>query len=169
VFRIIADDAFETKTKKQNYENALADYQKALTLAPNAPKALSAVGEILFISDRRGEAIKYLEKAVSLDARNDRAWLFLGMSRGTKSATQAIEDITKAILLDGKKALYYTKRAVFFSALGQHNKAIEDLTHAINLEPKGWTHYHSRAMQYQKIGRQDLAEKDEELSEKYDR
>lgn len=167
-FRMIAGEAFETATREQNFQKSLEDYQKVLSLNPNSARSLAAIGEILVSSNRKEEALPYLEKAVRIDARNDRAWLFLGMSRGTNNTEQAIKDITEAILLDSKKPLYFTIRANAFSKTGQYNRAIEDLTSAIKLEPENSEHYYFRARLYKKTGHEDLAKIDEEFSEKYD-
>lgn len=159
---------FQAEERADNFSSALNDFKTHMRLLPNSAMAFSELGQMQFICGDKNSAIPNLEKAVSLNPKDDVAWLFLARTRNKATALQAVKEITTAIEINGKRAIYFSERARFLGLLGQHEKAICDFTTAIDLEPRNSSHYYWRSQAYKRVGRQDLAEMDAQLSEKYE-
>ena len=73
---------------------------------------------------------------------------------------KAIADYNKAIELDPKSAVAYSRRGFAYGELEQLDKAIADLTKAIELDPKDADCYNNRGKAYLKVGKKKEAEAD---------
>ena len=53
-----------------------------------------------------------------------------------KKYSEAIEQYTKAIQIDGKNPVYFANRAAAYSQNGQHEKAVDDAKRAVEVDGK---------------------------------
>jgi WD40 repeat protein/tetratricopeptide (TPR) repeat protein len=98
---------------------------------------LAARGERLVSLDRAPEAIESLERAVTLDSLNDRAYLALGRAyRNTKAYDMAIANFRKAAEIH-RTALSYSELGESYRLKKDYKQAREQLKMAISLDPEG--------------------------------
>ncbi|MDH3476281.1 MAG: tetratricopeptide repeat protein [Rhodospirillales bacterium] len=86
--------------------------------------------------------------------RRGNAFYYLG------ELERAIEEFSRALVLDPRHANAYYNRANAFADLGQHGRAVEDYTAAIRLEPDHDFAFFNRANAYSAKGDQGRAVQD---------
>jgi len=116
---------------KKMMNEAIADYNKTISLKPNQPQAY-----------------------------NSRARLFFDLAKGQDSLLMALDDYNKAIELLPDDGEFWTNRGATYARLGDLEKAIENLTEGIRLKPDHATAYMNRSLMYHSISRPDLALED---------
>ncbi|MBX9723275.1 MAG: tetratricopeptide repeat protein [Candidatus Obscuribacterales bacterium] len=86
-----------------------------------------------------------LAKDVALKKHLDRA---RACNFSLEQSQDAVNEYTKAIELDPKNSMIFTKRAYYYIRLKQYRKAIDDSTRAIELDKRnGWA-FDNRAWTY---------------------
>ncbi len=107
------------------------------------------------------DAISDCSKAIELNQNNVVGYMFRGIIRTATDEDGALDDFTKAILVNPnepgptrpKESVLYTLRGVMFYLLkGDESKAIADLTNAIRVNPENGLAYYHRSMVYEAIG-----------------
>lgn len=83
-------------------------------------------------------------------------------SLNTDKPEEAVEDFTKAIQLDSKKASGYLGRANALNTLGRYEDAITDYNRAIQIDPKLANAYVNRGIAHSHLGKIKLAIRDYE-------
>jgi len=83
-------------------------------------------------------------------------------SLNTDKPEIAVEDFTKAIQLDSKKASGYLGRANALNTLGRYENAITDYNRVIQIDPKLANAYVNRGIAYSHLGKIRLAIRDYE-------
>lgn len=116
---------------KGMYKEAMADYNKTISLKDEQPQAY-----------------------------NSRARLFFTMAKGQDTLLLALKDYNKAIEYEPDNGEFYTNRGATYARLGNINQAISDLTKGIELKPDHDVAYLNRSIMYQQSNRVDLAIKD---------
>lgn len=87
-------------------------------------------------------AIKYFQKAISLDPQKSDAYFGQGVSYGQlEEFSKAIALIDKAIELDPQNGLYYYGRARVHLLAGEQDKAMEDFKKAAELNDEDAQNY----------------------------
>ena len=87
-------------------------------------------------------AVKYFQKAISLDPRRSDAYFGQGVSYGQlEEFFKAIALIDRAIELDPQKGLYYYGRARVYLLAGDQDKAMEDFKKAAELDDEDAQNY----------------------------
>ncbi|MDR2906281.1 MAG: tetratricopeptide repeat protein [Helicobacteraceae bacterium] len=119
----------------QNYDQAIADYTKAIELDPD--------GRALYYNNRGfaynelknyKQAIADFTKAIALNPENAPAYYSRGNAYNKlKNYKQAIADFTKAIELDPNHSFAYNNRAVAHYELKNYNKARKDAKKACEI------------------------------------
>ena len=84
----------------------------------------------------------------------------LSGSGGDVSNARAIENFTKAIVLNSYRASAFRFRATTYCLIGDYTRAIADYTQAIKLNPYSPSLYFERGSAYDKMGDHKLAEDD---------
>ena len=114
----------------------------------------------VFVEDEK--AIVCFNKLLELDPNNKEAYYWRGNAYWQVSEyNSALNDYNKAILLNPKKAEYYSGRAnVQGVFLGNYKEAISDYSKAIKLEKNDGSFYESRADVYGKRKKYRKAIKD---------
>ena len=63
--------------RERNFEAAIEQYEKVITLEPRFAKAHLYLGDCYFVMDRYDEAFPHFKRATEVDPKNPQAWAFL--------------------------------------------------------------------------------------------
>ncbi len=113
------------------YTEALADYNKTISMKDNQPQAY-----------------------------NSRARLFFDIAKSNDTLMLALNDYNKAIQYDPKDGEFRINRGATYARLGNIEKAIEDFNEGLKLKPDHAVGYLNRSIMYQNMNRIDLALQD---------
>ena len=135
-------EGFVTRAKlyiqQQNYEKAIADCYKAITLSPQDPTGFNGLGDALKgIGDVKSATQAYT-KAINLNdstglALQKRARLYFEVERYDK----AVKDIEGFLVLQPFDASAYFLKGEIFRKLGGENDAILSFEQAIKYDEEG--------------------------------
>ncbi|MFF4524735.1 tetratricopeptide repeat protein [Streptomyces bluensis] len=93
-------------------------------------------GRHLYLADRDDEAVTELDRAVTIDPGNARAWGYRGDAHCSLGhLDQAVSDLTTALELDPTYAWSLGQRGEAHRQAGRHDEAVADLTAALDLDP----------------------------------
>ena len=151
-----------TEMNKADYDDAIIDYTRAITLDPKNTGAYYNRGVGYARKDDNDDAIADFTKAIGLGFNNPSVFA----SRGdvyvtTKDYPHAIQDYSRAIQLDPKSATYLSKRGNTYYATTDYPHAIQDYGRAIQLGPKSVIFLHNwRGNAYYAAGDYDRAIQD---------
>ncbi|MEN6641955.1 MAG: tetratricopeptide repeat protein [Armatimonadia bacterium] len=139
------------------YDQALADYTKAIELQPDSAEIYTERGVVYFELKQYDQALADWTKAIEF--KPGYAWAYV--LRGSlymvlKQCDQALADCTKATELQPGLAVAYSNRAGVYATLEQHDKAIADYTTVIELKPD-YAAYTSRGDTYFRLRQYDKA------------
>jgi len=124
------------KSKIERHNEAVEDYNKALTIDDDLLSALISKGVELIQLDDLTAAEKSVRLALVEDPYNKRAFFTLGYIYSLRQDFEAaIFYYTRAIQLDSLYTEAYVNRANAKGILGNHKTAIEDYNKAISLNP----------------------------------
>jgi tetratricopeptide (TPR) repeat protein len=156
-----ADDFFITaqeKSQKGDYQNAIADYNRALALNPQ-------FGEIYFrrgiarslTKDWQGAEADYT-RAIELKPQHAEAYLHRGGARNLLANWQgAKSDFDVTIALEPKLASAYVGRGVALCELKNCQSGLKDYDRAISIDPNDADAYTRRAFAYHQLGNNQSA------------
>ena len=161
------------------YEEAVADYTRAISLDPSNANAFHNRGSSFDKMGRLSEAVEDFTKAIELDPRNASSYNSRGLARDKLGArNEALADFTTAIGLDSKSAVFWHNRGYCLRNMyapcvpvayrgclshtcefrcrglyrGDYERAIENSTRAIELEPRHAAAFNNRGYAYRKLG-----------------
>jgi tetratricopeptide (TPR) repeat protein len=148
----------------QRFEEALASYDKALTLKSDLADAHNNRGIALARLQRRDEALTSYDRAIALKPDYAQAY----NNRGTvlsdqKRTAEAMADFSKAIALDPFYAKAFDNRAGVLAELGRQDEALQDHDRAIACHPEAADSHDKRGGVLIALGRA------QEALESYDR
>jgi arylsulfatase A-like enzyme/Tfp pilus assembly protein PilF len=101
---IVAFMLGEAAQRQQNWGDAAGEFQKSLELNPNFDQAMLGLARALVKVDRSDEAKQWLQKALTFNPHNYRAWHELGSIESTADKKSAIADYEKAISIQSNFA-----------------------------------------------------------------
>jgi tetratricopeptide (TPR) repeat protein len=135
------------------YEDALADYSRALEIDHRDHRAAWGRGETHRLMCQHDEALEDFTRAIALAP--EVAWAIA--SRGQEywemgRYQDALADFSRALEIDPGDAWTVAFRGQTHRALGRHDEALADLSRAIELEPAAWTRF-GRGETYRLMGR----------------
>ena len=127
------------------FTEALADFEKALTIDPKSSWAYSGRGAArLARNDLAGARADY-EKAISLEDRNALAHFGLGgLAAREGRLTDAVAAFTRAAYLLPSNAAALTQRAEAYRQLGDLDRALADTDEVLRTEPRNLPVRYSR-------------------------
>jgi protein O-mannosyl-transferase len=140
-----------------SYENAKADFKKALSLNTNLTSAHNYLGMTEVNLGNYAESIVYFEKYASLNKNDAMVYNNMGYAYNSLNKLDLAEKFyNKSLSLDSTLLLAYLNRGWLYINLKKYNEAVEDFTAANKLDPKnaliynnrGWAFYN--AQQYEK-------------------
>ena len=150
--------------ENEDYEKALYDFNKAITLNPNDPFIYTVRGSVYFYQQDYKKAIENQSKALELDPNNDDAYYNRGNTYlRTNEWDKAAADFSKIIELNkpDTKCLYcaYKFRAEAYYKLNNIDQAIADYEHALTINSEVETYVNAGFAYFAKGDIQDAQEK----------
>ena len=146
---------------EKKYDEALSDYNKAISLEPKFSKAYNNRGGLMRSLKKYEEAIADFNKAIELQpdyviAFNNRGLLM----NITKRYDQALSDYSKAISLKPNYAEAFSNRAIVYRNMNKYNESLRDFGKAIELQPNYYKAYSERGLVYAAQNNYDQALRD---------
>jgi tetratricopeptide (TPR) repeat protein len=141
--------------ERQDYDQALAEFNEALRLDPNNGEVYIERGDVHIFRHEFDPAIADYGEAIRLDPNNKKAY----RNRGffflyfTWDYDRAITDYTAAIRLDPKDPDAYYLRGDAYAQRKDYDRAVSDFTEALRLAPGGGGILYSRGAAY--VGKKD--------------
>ncbi|XP_038400481.1 tetratricopeptide repeat protein 6 isoform X4 [Canis lupus familiaris] len=134
-------------------QNAMKDYQAAISLNPTYSLAYFNAGNIYFHHRQFSQASDYFSKALKFDPENECATMNRAIANTIlKKYKEAKEDFAYVVESCPFWAAVYFNRAHFYCCLKQYELAEEDLSKALSLKPDDALIYNLRAEVRGKIG-----------------
>ncbi|MFE3515315.1 tetratricopeptide repeat protein [Streptomyces sp. NPDC059166] len=128
------------------HADALADYEAAVALDPEASRAHTGLGETYRLMRRHEEAVAACTRAVELDPLDRFAFGSRGDAyRNLGRYDEALADFARAVGLDPGYAWAFGSRALVHEALGHPGEAVADYTRAVEIDPEYAWAFGSRA------------------------
>jgi lipoprotein NlpI len=128
----------KTHFDKRKFDEAVADFTKAIDLDPKSAHAFLHRGIALYqMLGKRDLAIADYTKAIDLDPKLGLAFLHRGLALGPKGQwEEAVADFTKAIDLNPKDALAFYHRGLAYYVMEKYALVMYDFLESIRLDPK---------------------------------
>ena len=144
----------------QNYERALADYNKTIEINPQFSWPYFNRALVYRKLNRNDDALTDYQKALEIDpnyakAYNSRAWMYCQQGK----FNEALVDVDKALELKPNEANFYDTRACAYMGLKRYEDALADMDKAIKLSPEG-EYYNRRGEIYRLLGDETKAQAD---------
>jgi len=134
---------------KKDYPRALADYDKAIELAPGVSQVYVNRGMLHQLAGDPALARADYSKALALDPENALAYCRRGdVDRMDQQDDRSIADYTAAIALDPQRAEAFCGRGMAYAQTARYDLALADFSEAIKLNPRDYTAYHERGLAY---------------------
>ncbi len=138
--------------KGGRYQEALADFNKAISIDPNYAQAYANRGLVYRETGKLNLALADYDKALSIDANYANAYLGRGMVyREEGKLIPALRDFNKAIAIRPDSAQAYYNRGLLYQSQNQHNFAIDDFTTAIGLSTQQAAPFIARGLSYMAV------------------
>ena len=133
-------------------DEALADFNKAISLDPNYAQAYANRGLIYRKTGKLEQALADYNKALALDQNYPVAYLGRGVVyRLKKQPFDAFKDFNQAISIRPDNADAYYNRGLLYQSQRQHQFAIDDFTTAIGLSQNQAEPYIARGLSYMAV------------------
>ena len=124
-------------TAKGNYDQAIADYNRAIMLDPKHAPAYKSLGYAYYAKRDYDRAIADYNRAIMLDPKDASAYEGrAGVYYANGNNDQAIADYNQAITLFPRYVGAYFERGGAYGAKKDYAHAIADYTQTIRLDPK---------------------------------
>jgi tetratricopeptide (TPR) repeat protein len=148
----------ETFRLMERYDEALADFNRAIELDPGRTWAIAGRGETYMAMERYDEALADFNRAIELDpgyawAIGSRGQTHLAMER----YGEALADLNRAIELDPDRAWIIGNRGATYLAMERYDEALADFNRAIELDPGYAWAIANRGAIYREMERYDEA------------
>lgn len=131
------------------YDKALADYDKALTINPNYTEAFVNRGNVHVLKKDLGVAVVDYTHALELDPFNAEAYYRRANVMYLDGKYEAaLADYDKALEIDTTHAEIYFNRGNVYGRINDHKSAIQDYTKALDIDSRHIKSYYNRAAAY---------------------
>jgi serine/threonine protein kinase len=147
-----------TYRKLKRYDDALAEFNRAIQLDPNNIHAYSNRGLTYTELQQYDKALADYNKAIEIDSNFADAYFNRGFTYNRlEQYNEALADFNHGIGLKPNDAKAYANRANTYVSLQQYDKALGDLSQAIRLDPTLILAYFGRANVYYQLDRYEEA------------
>jgi tetratricopeptide (TPR) repeat protein len=134
----------------QEYEEAMAFFDKALSAIPDHPDFLVGKGDVLFAMGRFAEALQHYQKAVTQDTENYKAWLQIGITLlKLERFDDALEVFRKLRSMNEYDGEVWLGLGISLLSLGQKMEAGDALKNAMRFKPNQPALYYYLALNEQ--------------------
>jgi len=136
-------------TYQKDYEKALADYNKSLSIDPTFHRAYSNRGVLYYNTNRVELALADFTNAIKYDKTNTDAWIGRANSYSTlKKFDLSIPDYTTYLALNPDDEKAYLWRGTAELNLKKLDEALNDFNKAISMDPADDECYYWRGLLY---------------------
>jgi len=147
--------------KHRAYEQAIADYSRAIRLDPREPEGFRKRALAYRLMGDFEQAIRDGSTLIELSPRDPTAYLQRGYSyHQIGDYDRAIADYSKAIRLDPGETSGYFNRGLALRARGMELEAIQDYTSVLEIDPKDVSALVNRGFTYRLRGEFEKAIRD---------
>lgn len=123
--------------EQKKLDLAVAEYQKAIEIAPSSPKSHYLLGKALLRMGKHDEAEAALRRSLEIDAQDVGALVALGnLMVRTERFDAAIALYRRAIPLDSRDSDLYFNLGTVFQLKGDPAQAIQAYRQALTIEPR---------------------------------
>jgi len=144
---------------RQDFDNALKEFQAALQLHPDESELHEALGELYLVNHSDAEAQTELEKALALDPSRTHALYLLGrLYVQNRDNEKAVSYLERALRLQPDLSEANSLLGTAYVRLGQFANAVPKLEKSAPLDHYGNVHY-QLYLAYSKLGQTELARK----------
>ena len=155
--------------EKNNHEEAINYFTKAIDLNPKYAEAYHRRGNVYMTRKQYDEAISDSTKGIELSPTSDGYHKRGRAYEGKKLYDFAISDYSKVIEMKPEfplSSIIYTDRGFLFYQIGSFDRAIADFSSAIKIDPQNALAYDMRGHTYMMKREQKKAETDYETASK---
>ncbi|MBN9484480.1 MAG: tetratricopeptide repeat protein [Bacteroidetes bacterium] len=133
---------FATQKRNNIWLSELAFWQSVTDTFPESAVAQSSVGGVYMKQGDYDVALEHIQKAVTLDDKNYKAWYNLGVLHLRRGKYKEAEDaLDRCIAINEySKALF--SRALLFQQTGQYLRALNDINKVLEKEPNNARAYY---------------------------
>ncbi len=143
----------ETYRLMGRYQDALADFDRAIELGPNDAWALASRAQVYQALERYEDALADLDRALELAPDVPWALASRAMTRGLReSYDEALADFNRAIALAPDDPSIVAQRGVAYRLMESYEESLADFNRAIELDPVYAGAFAGRGETYQLIG-----------------
>ncbi len=144
---------------RQDFDDALKEFQAALQLRPNESELHEALGELYLVNHSDDDAQSELERALVLDPSRTHALYLLGrLYVQNRENEKALPYLQRALQLQPDLTEASGLLGTAYVRLGQFANAVPKLEKAAPLDHYGNVHY-QLYLAYRKLGQTELAQK----------
>jgi tetratricopeptide (TPR) repeat protein len=145
----------------ERYEEALADFDRAIELKEDYPWAIARRGETYRDMERYAEALADFDRATELKPDDARTIAGRGETyRLMKRYEEALTNFDRAIELKEDYAWAIAGRGETYRNMERYQEALADFDRAIELDPDNDWYLYDRAITYHALGQTDKAQVD---------
>jgi tetratricopeptide (TPR) repeat protein len=136
------------------YEEALADFDRAIELDPEDDWAIISRGQTHRTMGRYAEALADFDRAIELEPESGWAIISRGETYEAMGRyAEALADFDRAIELEPESGWAIANRGETYEAMGRYAEALADFDRAIELDPEDDWAIINRGQTYQAMGR----------------
>ncbi|HEX2968719.1 MAG TPA: tetratricopeptide repeat protein [Bacteroidales bacterium] len=144
----------------KNEPSAKKEFEKSIDKDESLPEPRLALAEMLATS-APSEAMAQCNEVLKLNDKNTDAYRLRSMIyKKALDFPNAINDMSKNILIDPSNADFYFQRGVLYQEFNQHTNAIGDFSRYISMKPDSANAYFRRAKSYEEVMSFDKAMED---------
>jgi adenylate cyclase len=143
---------------ERQHDKAIAEGQRAVSLAPNAPDELFQLGVILRFSGKAKEAVSMFERAIRLNPMPPASYLYhLGLSYAfIGEFEKAIAVCKKALPENPNDFVGRITLTIAYSSLGREEEARSEATEVLRIDPNFTLEYALNTWPYKNQADRDL-------------
>mgnify|MGYP005838565953 CR=1 FL=1 len=141
--------AFE---RLMNYRRAKKEYKSSISKNKKYVPARVAMAQLLIREGNLDEAMEHCTYMIENDDRNTEAYKVRSLIyKEQLDYPNAINDISRNILIEPDNPENYSIRGVFYQEFNQHANAVNDFSKAISLNESNPDYYFKRASSYEQL------------------